>query len=118
MWSAGAIDCGRSGQSRRGRIHLKIDLKLWNAALQIAGGADNRGNPYDDASLTAALVEALGRLHLQSPELLARVVAELDCCLAREAVAPSPQHVVGCAALGALQRLAASLPDPAAMSPR
>ncbi|KAK9825158.1 hypothetical protein WJX81_006717 [Elliptochloris bilobata] len=86
--------------------------------LDIAGGVDNRGNPYDDASLTAALVEALGRLRLRSPELLARVVAELDRSLAREAVAPSYQHAVGCAALCALQRLTASLPNPAAMSCR
>ena len=63
-------------------------------------------------------MEALGRLRLRAPGLLARAVAELDRCLAREAVAPSPQHVVGCAALCALQRLAASLPDPAAMAAR
>jgi len=37
--------------------------------LEVADGDDNRGNPYDDASLTAALVEALGSLRLRSPEV-------------------------------------------------
>lgn len=37
--------------------------------LEVADGDDNRGNPYDDASLSAALVEALGSLRLRSPEV-------------------------------------------------
>lgn len=185
--------------------------------VEVAAGADNRGNPYDDAGLTAALVTALGGLRPRSPEvpappraaprgpalksrcrpaapvddslkgrrscgacagaarvcscpvmracpqpsrdrasqgayppraacprtrararertrrlpdrqarpytraaaqLLARVVAQLDRHLALEAVRASAQHVVGCAALCALERLAAALPHPSALGRR
>ncbi|CAL8462796.1 g2329 [Coccomyxa elongata] len=79
------------------------------ALLEHLDHVDNSGNPYSDDNAIAALLDALGNLHLQSPEAMAGIVARLERFLQREAVMPSFHNVVGTTALSSLTRLATSM---------
>ena len=69
---------------------------------------DNRGSFYDDSSMLAAAVEALGRLRPQDLTCLQPVVKQLDRFLAREKVLPSYHAIVAQAGLRAFVELALS----------
>ncbi|DBA90183.1 TPA: hypothetical protein ACH3X1_003489 [Trebouxia sp. C0004] len=76
---------------------------------------DNRGSFYDNSSMLAAALEALGHLRLPDIKGLQPVVKQLDRFLAREKVLPSYHAVVAQAALRAFVELALSM-RPAATS--
>ena len=69
---------------------------------------DNRGSFYDDDSMLAAALEALGRLRLPDAKSRQPVVKQLDRFLAREKVLPSYHGVVAQAGLRAFVELALS----------
>ena len=72
---------------------------------------DNRGSFYDDSSMLAAALEALGHLRLQDTPALKPVVKQLTRFLARERVLPSYHAVVAQAGLRAFVELALSTPS-------
>ncbi|KAL0042600.1 hypothetical protein WJX79_004833 [Trebouxia sp. C0005] len=76
---------------------------------------DNRGSFYDNSSMLAAALEALGHLRLPDMKSLQPVTKQLDRFLAREKVLPSYHAVVAQAALRAFVELALSM-RPAAAS--
>ncbi|KAL0049504.1 hypothetical protein WJX82_003747 [Trebouxia sp. C0006] len=70
---------------------------------------DNRGSFYDNSSMLAAALEALGHLRLPDLKSLQPVTKQLDRFLAREKVLPSYHAVVAQAALKAFVELALSM---------
>ena len=70
---------------------------------------DNRGSFYDNSSMLAAALEALGHLRLSDSKSLQPVSKQLDRFLAREKVLPSYHAVVAQAGLRALVELALSM---------
>lgn len=70
---------------------------------------DNRGSFYDNSSMLAAALEALGHLRLSDSKSLQPVIKQLDRFLAREKVLPSYHAVVAQAGLRALVELALSM---------
>lgn len=75
---------------------------------------DNRGSFYDDSSMLAAALEALGHLRLQDTAGLKPVLKQLTRFLAREKVLPSYHAVVAQAGLRAFVELALSMRPSAA----
>ena len=69
---------------------------------------DNRGSFYDDSTMLAAALEALGHLRLQDSAAVKPVVRQLTRFLAREKVLPSYHAVVAQAGLRAFVELALS----------
>ena len=73
---------------------------------------DNRGSFYDDSSMLAAALQALGHLRAQDPYALQPAVRQLNRFVAREKVLPSYHAIVAQAGLRALVELALSMrPD-------
>jgi len=70
---------------------------------------DNRGSFYDNSSMLAAALEALGHLRLPDLKSLQPITKQLDRFLAREKVLPSYHAVVAQAALRAFVELALSM---------
>ena len=69
---------------------------------------DSRGSFYDDSTMLAAALEALGHLRLQDSTAVKPVVRQLTRFLAREKVLPSYHAVVAQAGLRAFVELALS----------
>ena len=92
-------------------------LSMVHALLQVdvLKHTDNKGSFYDNSSMLAAALEALGHLRLPDLKSLQPVVKQLDRFLARERVLPSYHAVVAQAALRAFVKLALSM-QPAAAS--
>ena len=74
--------------------------------VEVLKHTDNRGSFYDDSSMLAAALEALGHLRLPDFKSLQPVMKQLDRFLARETVLPSYHAVVAQAGLRALVELA------------
>ena len=77
--------------------------------MEVLKHTDNRGNFYDDSSMLAACLQALGKLRLPDSKSLKQAVGQLDRFLARERVLPSYHGVVAQAALQAFVDLALSM---------
>lgn len=77
--------------------------------VEVLKHTDNRGNFYDDSSMLAACLQALGRLRLPDSKGLKPALRQLDRFLARERVLPSYHAVVAQAALQAFVDLALSM---------
>jgi hypothetical protein len=92
-------------------------LSMVHALLQVdvLKHTDNKGSFYDNSSMLAAALEALGHLRLPDLKSLQPVLKQLDRFLARERVLPSYHAVVAQAALRAFVKLALSM-QPAAAS--
>ncbi|KAL3144474.1 hypothetical protein ABBQ32_004214 [Trebouxia sp. C0010 RCD-2024] len=71
---------------------------------------DNRGSFYDDSTMLASALEALGHLRLQDTAALKPVVKQLTRFLARENVLPSYHAAVAQAGLRAFVELALASP--------
>ena len=74
--------------------------------MDVLKHTDNRGSFYDDSSMLAAALEALGHLRLQDTAALTPVLKQLTRFLARENVLPSYHAVVAQAGLRAFVELA------------
>ena len=77
--------------------------------IEVLKHTDNRGNFYDNSSMLAALLQALGRLRMPDSKSLKQAVHQLDRFLARERVLPSYHSVVAQAALQAFTELALAM---------
>ena len=95
----------------RDRLETCNPLTHPQAVLQIEvlKHTDNRGNFYDNSSMLAALLQALGRLRAPDSKSLKQAVHQLDRFLARERVLPSYHGIVAQAALQAFMELALAM---------
>lgn len=89
-------------------------LMLAMAQVDALKHTDNRGSFYDNSTMLAAALEALGHLRLQDTAALKPVVKQLTRFLARENVLPSYHAVVAQAGLRAFVELALAEPRPGA----
>ncbi len=83
-------------------------LCVW-LQVDVLKHTDNRGSFYDNNSMLAAALEALGHLRLPDFKSLQPVLKQLDRFLAREKVLPSYHAVVAQAGLRAFVELALSM---------
>lgn len=88
--------------------HLPTD-RVHALQVDVLKHTDNRGNFYDDSSMLAACLQALGHLRLPDSKGLKQAVRQLDRFLARERVLPSYHAVVAQAALQAFVELALAM---------
>ena len=89
----------------------KVDVLL---QVDVLKHTDNRGSFYDNSSMLAAALEALGHLRLPDMKSLQPVTKQLDRFLAREKVLPSYHAEVAQAVLRAFVELALSVRPTAA----